>query len=143
MKYSAKLINFDTWKNQVLLQLFEQPIKNYSAINIEYLSKAGKKDSLDRLRGLWYLLLKTLSQDTGYSELYFKKLLKTKANFFVSIKEPDGKVTRDYRSVSAGECDMESLSGLFTEAFEYIKENEVIDTRKFEDDYMNITGKSL
>jgi len=96
-----------------------------------------------KLQGLWYLLLKECSSHTGYSELYWKKQLKMQGAFYISVREPNGQVTRDYKSVSASECNMDELSALFNTAFKFIDENEIIDLTEFKNRYNLITGKEL
>jgi hypothetical protein len=96
-----------------------------------------------KLRALWYLLLKHLEKETGYSQEYWKKRLKSGAGYFVSVREPDGSVTRALRSVADGECNLRELSALFGYSFTALKCDGVIDLSAFEASYFEHTGREL
>jgi hypothetical protein len=107
------------------------------------LTKYKEPKPIARARALWKLFVRHLSEATGYSELYWQKVLKTKSEFFVSCKEPDGSVTREYKSVSDAECSFDEISTLLFNSFIYVKENNIINLTQFEEDYYKLTGKCL
>jgi len=129
------------------LELFDADMSSFRVgknIKVNTIRKlTDEQESMAKLRGLWYLLLRELKEQTGYSVGYWKGKLKRRGGFFTSVVEPDGKITRDFRSVAAGECTFEQLSDLVRESIVWIKEDEVIDLGAFEARYFEITGREL
>lgn len=108
---------------------------------IRNLSK--EQEIFSRLRALWYILLKELTKQTGYSEQYWKKKLKTNAGFFSSVREPDGTVTRELKSVADGECTLQELSDLFSHSFYWLLEKQAIELGPFQQKYFELKGREL
>ena len=141
MTIKAKILNIDNDNIK-----FDRNIAGYKPgqwVEIKTVRPLSMEaDILQRLQSLWYLLLKSLVEQTGYSQQFWKKELKSGAGFFVSIKEPDNNVTRELKSVG-GECTLKELSSLFTYSFYWILENEIINLGDFQQRYFEIKGKEL
>lgn len=140
MKYECGFISY---KDNLIIHPYAKikNISNKSYITIEVFN--GDMTAFRKLQGLWYLLLTELEKQTGYSQLYWKKVLKTKSEYFISVKEPNGTVTREYKSVSITESSFNDLSKLFSNSLIYLVENEIIELNEFMNKYNEITGKEI
>lgn len=106
------------------------------------LKKHKPETKIDKVRALWYLLIKELSQTTGYSKLYWKNKFKNQSHFYEICKEPDGTNSKAFKSVSDG-CSWNDMSNLFADSLSYVQEKEIIDLTNFRTRYNEITGKEL
>jgi len=106
------------------------------------LKKYKPETKIDKVRALWYLLIKELSDTTGYSKLYWKNKFKNKTEFYEICTEPDGTKSKAFKSVADG-CSWKDLSQLFTDSISYVEENEIIDLTNFKTSYYEITGREL
>ncbi len=99
--------------------------------------------SHNKLIGLWKIIVREISRTTGRSEIALEKEFKLLNEFFISVRNEDGSITRENKSVSSSECSFYELSELVRKTIEYTKESCIIDISHIETNYRNITGKEL
>jgi hypothetical protein len=128
--------------NILTIETLEQYAGKSNVIEIKEWSKSY--DTYLKLSGLYHLFIKELSKETGDSELNWKHKLKIISSFGDVIWN-----AFSYQSdfvdwpFSYDSTTKEQRSELFKNSFMYVKENQIMDTVKFENDYFEITNNRL
>ena len=111
---------------------------------IEKIDSPQQYQTFLKLLGLWQLLIKELSDKTGYSKDYWIYQLKKRAGFGKIIKDKfNQEMAFSPISMTWSESTMDQRSQLFSNSFHYIQENDIIDLASFKEQYFMITGREL
>jgi hypothetical protein len=130
--------------NISLKELNNHNLKLGDRVRIEKMTGSKKEyEVFLKLLGLWELLIKEYSDQTGYSKEYCKYDLKRHSGFGIIITDHfEVEVYEEKifipRSMAWGESTPLQRSELFTKSILYLKEDEKIDTCEFEKRYHEI-----
>lgn len=130
------------WNDKITFRDYELRNEGIKIGDVVEIKKHKKETKIDKIRALWYLLVKELSDNTGYSKLYWKNKFKNKSAFYEICTEPDGTKTKAFKSVADG-CSCIEMSQLFTDSMSYVQDNDIIDLSKFRNRYYEITGRDI
>jgi hypothetical protein len=127
--------------NILIIETLEQYTGKSNMLEIKEWSKSY--NTYLKLNGLYHLFIMELSKETGDSEIYWKHFLKKKSSFGDFCRNEHGYNEFIDWPFSYDSTTKEQRSELFKNSFIYVKENQIMETVKFENDYFEITGNKL